>query len=155
MNRKPIELHLIDGTKPAHNALELPDNVKCRVPVAEWIQNPSSWDKIAFINDTADFLFQSYGIGSRQDRHTLAMLADQIDLYIKCSLAIEQEGLVSENNGGKTVGANAHITIRNKALTLIIQLMNELGLTPRSRLSGSKAESQTKVGKFLKGPIAQ
>jgi phage terminase small subunit len=155
VNRKPIELHLLEGTKPAHDAVQLPDSVKSRVPVAEWMENPAAWNKVAFIKETSDFLWESYGIGSKQDRHTLAILADQIDLYIKCSLAIEAEGLVSENNGGKTVGANAHLSIRNKATTLIIQLMNELGLTPRGRLSGGKVESQTKVGKFLQGPIAK
>jgi hypothetical protein len=30
--------------------------------------------------------------------------------------------------------------------------MNELGLTPRGRLSGTKAQSQTNIGKLMMGP---
>ena len=40
-------------------------------------------------------------------------------------------------------------------MTLIIQIMNELGLTPRSRLSSGKAESDSPVAQFLKGPFAK
>jgi hypothetical protein len=39
-------------------------------------------------------------------------------------------------------------------MTLIIQLMNELGLTPRSRLSAGKQEEDSPVAQFLKGPFA-
>jgi len=33
--------------------------------------------------------------------------------------------------------------------------MNEMGLTPRSRLASNKTEDNSPVAKFLKGPFAQ
>ena len=153
MNRKPIELHLIDGTKPEYHGVKpLPENLRQRIPEAEWLANPDAWDRSRFVEETADFLFDVYGIGSEQDRHALAMLADHIDTYVLCVKALRQEGLVTEYNEGKTIGANPHIAIRNKTLSLVIQLMNELGLTPKSRLASPKPNEDSAVAKFLKGP---
>jgi phage terminase small subunit len=155
MNRKPPELHLIDGTKSrTDNNFVMPEEVKKRIPKAEWLDNPDSWNKDKFIEETSEFLYTVYGIGNDQDKHTLAVLAEQIDLYIKCSKAINQFGIITTFNNGATVGPNPNIPIRNKAITIIIQLMNELGLTPRSRLSAGKVEDNSPVAKFLKGPLA-
>ncbi len=132
----------------------LPDNLKKRIPKAEWVDNPEAWDKIQFIEETAEFLYNVYGIGNDQDKHTLAMLADHIDTYVKCTDAIKRGGIVSKFNDGKTVGPNPYLSVRNKTMTLIIQLMNELGLTPRSRLSAGKQEEDSPVAQFLKGPFA-
>lgn len=152
MNRKPIELHIVDGTKPEYAGVTLlPEKLRKRIPEAEWVTS-YQFDKKQFITETADFLFDAYGIGNDQDRHTLAMLADHIETYVECNRAIKEQGLVAEQNGGTTVGANPHLTIRHKTLTLIIQLMNELGLTPRSRLASTKPKDDTAVARFLKGP---
>ncbi len=132
----------------------LPDNLKKRIPKAEWVDNPEAWDKTQFIEETAEFLYNVYGIGNDQDKHTLAMLADHIDTYVKCTDAIKRGGIVSKFNDGKTVGPNPYLSVRNKTMTLIIQLMNELGLTPRSRLSAGKQEEDSPVAQFLKGPFA-
>lgn len=153
MNRKPIELHIVEGTKPEYKGVQpLPEKLRKRIPKAEWVDNPDGWDKERFINETADFLFEAYGIGNDQDRHTLGMLADQIETYIQCTKAMNEQGLIQENNGGSTVGANPHFSIRAKTMTIIIQLMNELGLTPRSRLAAQKASEDSPAAKFLKGP---
>lgn len=153
MNRKPIELHLVEGTRPEYSGVQpLPEKLRKRIPEAEWVSNPDAWDRARFIEETANFLYEVYNIGTDQDRHTLAMLADQIDTYVLCVKAIREQGLVSEYNGGNTVGANPHISVRAKALTQIIQLMNELGLTPRSRLASQKPQEDSAVSKFLKGP---
>ena len=132
----------------------LPDNLKKRIPKAEWMDNPSAWDKKQFIEETSEFLYNVYGIGNDQDKHTLAMLADHIDTYIICTEGIKREGLVIDFNDGKTTGPSPYLSIRNKTMTLIIQLMNELGLTPRSRLSAGKQEEDSPVAQFLKGPFA-
>jgi P27 family predicted phage terminase small subunit len=117
--------------------------------------NPDAWDRSKFVAETSEFLFTVYGIGNDQDKHTLAMLADQIDIYVKCSKGIAKNGVVTTYNEGKTIGANPYIAVRNKALTLIIQLMNELGLTPRSRLAAGKVESESIATKFLTSPFKQ
>lgn len=156
MNKKPPELHLIDGTKPrgksTQNVATIPAHIKQRIPEAEWLENPSGWNRKAFIAETSNYLYEVYGIGSDQDKHTLSMLADQIETYITCMQGIKETGLVVEYNDGKTTGASPYVAVKNKAATLIIQLMNELGLTPRGRLSASKSDTKSDVSKFLRGP---
>ena len=153
MNKLPIELHLVQGTKPEHQITTLPESVKKRIPEAEWMTNPASWNKTVFVAETADYLFDVYGIGSDQDKHTLAMLADQIDLYVSCNIQLTGSNLVISTNDGKTLAPNPIISIRNNALKLVIQLMNELGLTPRGRLNKTEgnANDNSAVSKFLRG----
>ena len=157
MNYKAPELHIVDGTKPRRTfeAASIPNILKSRIPQAEWMDNPDAWDKVKFVEETAEFLFTVYGIGNNQDRHTLAMLADHIDLYVKCSKGIAKSGVVTTFNNGATIGPNPYVGIRNKTMTLIIQLMNEMGLTPRSRLSAGRLEEDSSVAAFLRGPLAQ
>ncbi len=155
-NRKPPELHIIDGTKSrTGNTRTQPDAIKKRIPQAEWMDNPDAWNKIKFVADTSEFLLEVYGIGNDQDKTTLYMLAEQVDLFVKCTKGIAKNGIVTTFNNGATVGPNPYIGIRNKAHTLIIQTMNELGLTPRSRLSAGKVEESSPLARFLKGPLAQ
>ena len=129
--------------------------IKKRIPQAEWMDNPDAWDKVKFVDDTSAFLLEVYGIGNDQDKTTLYMLAEQVDLFVKCTKGIAKNGIVTTFNNGATVGPNPYIGIRNKAHTLIIQTMNELGLTPRSRLSAGKVEESSPLAQFLKGPLAQ
>lgn len=155
-NKKPPELHLVDGTTPRKGMPALvPASIKKRIPKAEWLDDPAAWDKEKFITETADFLYEVYGIGNDQDKHTLAMLADHIETYVECNKALKKTGIVSKFNDGKTIGPNPYLTVRNKTMTLIIQIMNELGLTPRSRLSAGKKEDDSPVALFLKGPLAK
>ena len=153
MNKLPVELHLVHGTKPEHSAMPLPESVKKRIPEAEWMSNPTRWNKATFVEETANYLYDVYGIGSDQDKHTLAMLADQIDLYVSCNIQLAESDLVISTNDGKTLAPNPIISIRNNALKLVIQLMNELGLTPRGRLNKTvgNVSDNTAVSKFLRG----
>lgn len=156
MNKKPPELHAIDGTKSRRlQAAEIPANIKQRIPQADWVENPDAWDKQKFIADTSEFLFTVYGIGNEQDQHTLAMLAEEIELFVQCTKGIRKNGIITVFNEGKTIGPNPYITVRDKALKSSIQLMNELGLTPRSRLAAGKTEDESPLAKFLQGPLAQ
>lgn len=154
MNKKPPELHLIDGTvtRSREMPVMLPETIRCRIPVAAWGEDPSKWDRQKFIEDTADFLFKAYGIGNAQDQHILSVLADHMDTYVSCVDAIRKAGPVTRNNNGATVGPNPYLSVRNKTTTLIIQLMNELGLTPRGRLSTSNADDDSPLDKLMRGP---
>ena len=153
MNRKAPELHLIDGThkRAVIQAAPIPDQLKKRIPQAEWMDNYDAWNKAQFIDETSSFLYEVYGIGNNQDKHALAMLADHIDTYIKCTKGISANGVIIKFDNS-AVGANPYINIRNKTMTLIIQLMNELGLTPRGRLASGKVESESEVAIFMRGP---
>ena len=152
-NRKPPELHLIEGTvSRTGNTVMLPESIRKRVPKADWFENPDAWDSAKFIEETAEFLFTVYGIGNDQDKHLLAMLAGQIQIYIDCSRSINRQNLIVKFNAGATPGANPVISVQNKSIALIIQLMTELGLTPRGRLTSSKFEDDSPVSKLMRGP---
>ena len=58
-------------------------------------------------------------------------------------------------NDGKTIGPNPYITVRDKTLTQIVRLMNELGLTPKSRLANTNKKEDSPAAKFLAGPLAR
>lgn len=129
----------------------IPDKIKKRIPFAEWVSNPAGFSKQRFVEETAQYLFEVYGIGTDQDRHTLAMLADQMQTYITARLEQDQQPLVISINDGKTMCANPYIGIANKAMENCIKLMNELGLTPKSRLAANKLEDASPLADFLKG----
>ena len=46
------------------------------------------------------------------------------------------------------------LTIKNKTQAIIVQLMNELGLTPRGRLSAGKTEKSSPMSIFMQGPLS-
>ena len=164
MNKKPPELHIVDGTKSRTRGdlTNLPASIRKRIPSAEWMDNPDAWDKAKFIEETSDFLHTVYGIGNDQDKHALTMLADHIEVYVDCSKMLRylddevkrQSRLVIPQNNNATLAPSPWLSIRNKTTTLIIQLMNELGLTPRSRLASGKREEDSPVAQLLKGPFA-
>ena len=79
------------------------------------------------------------------------MLADQMQIYIDARKQQDTMPLVIEMNGGKTLAPNPYITIANKAMDNCIKLMNELGLTPKSRLAANKLEDASPLADFLKG----
>jgi phage terminase small subunit len=150
--RIPAEVHLIHGTKGEKMGTLLPESVKRRIPESEWMDNPDAWSKKRFYYETADYLFEVYGIGSDQERHTLTMLTDQIDTYVDCNRHIAVEGLVTSFNDGKTIGPSPYVSIRKEALKQIILLMNELGLTPKSRLAKPSSMPSSVLGKLMLGP---
>lgn len=151
VNRLPPELHLVHGTNAAHSAKPLPENVRARIPKADWLNNPDLWDRDKFIAETSEFLWQTYGIGSDQDKHVLSALAAQIEIYVRCWKGVQEGGIITQFNNGQTIGPNPYLTAGDKALARAIVLMNELGLTPRGRLATNKQEGG-KYAKLLSGP---
>ncbi|CAB4132632.1 COG3747 Phage terminase, small subunit [uncultured Caudovirales phage] len=147
----PSNLHLVHNKKKAEHINALTKKVKSKIPKASWLDNPDAWDKDAFIQETSDFLWDNFGIGADQDKHLLAMLAHQIEIYVQCMQGIAKDGIIMEFNAGQTYGANPYLTAGDKALTKIIALMNELGLTPKGRINAPKQEA-SKYQNLLNGP---
>ncbi len=149
-NKLPPEIHLVNGSKGENQGTVLPDRLRNRIPFAEWATDPESFSRERFVKETADYLFDVYGIGSAQDRHVLAMLADQLQVYVDAKRLQETLPMVVEMNDGKTLAQNPYIAIANKAMDNAVKLMNELGLTPRGRLAVNKSDATPLAG-FLKG----
>jgi hypothetical protein len=150
-HKLPPEIHAVHGSKGMNAGIMLPEKIKSRIPFAEWADNPETFSRKKFVEETANYLFDVYGIGSMQDRHTLAMLADQMQVYIDAKKLQSTLPLVVEINDGKTLAPNPYIALSNKAMDNCIKLMNELGLTPKSRLAANKLEDSSPLADFLKG----
>ena len=150
-HKLPPEIHAVHGSKGMNSGIMLPEKIKSRIPFAEWADNPDLFSRKKFVEETANYLFDVYGIGSMQDRHTLAMLADQMQVYIDAKKLQSTLPLVVEINDGKTLAPNPYIALSNKAMDNCIKLMNELGLTPKSRLAANKLEDSSPLADFLKG----
>jgi len=150
-NKLPPELHIVHGTQGKNMGTILPEKIKQRIPKAYWLTNPSAWNEDRFIEETAEYLYAVYGIGSEQDQHTLSFLATQITLYIQCLVNVKENGIVTEYNNGKTLGPSPYMALMDKLLQRIIVLMNELGLTPRGRLAKTSTDDSS-LGDLMAGP---
>jgi len=150
--KKPPELHVVNNRKGMNQGVLLPDEIKKRVPTAYWLDNFNAWDKEEFIKTTADYLYDVYGIGSDQDQHLLAMLALQIDTFIKCQKIVDDTHIIVKFNNGANHGTNPALIQRDRAYKLIISGMNELGLTPSGRLQKhTEPTSNASIGKLMQG----
>lgn len=148
MENKPTELRLVEGNS-------LSANLRKRIPHAEWMENPLAWDKKKFTQETADYIYDTYGIYDDQNKHTLSMLADQIETYVNCNIGLVGADLIISTNDGKTLAPNPLISIRDKTLTQIVRLMNELGLTPKSKLVKTNIRKESPVARLAAGPLAR
>lgn len=136
----PSELRIVRTADKVEAPIQ---KIQARVPQADWLENPDAWNASKFIKETADFMYEIYGIDADQDKHLLAMLADQISIYVEAKKGIARDGIVAEFNGGKTMGASPYFAVMKEALNKIVVLMNELGLTPKGRLGKTTSNTTT------------
>ncbi len=101
--------------------------------------NPDKWDKNEYVADIIKFVEQTQGINTYPNLVLIGLLANQIDIYVKCSQEITKSGLVEFYNKGATSGPSLHFSMADKALNRIVQLMKELGLTPSHRVGVIKS----------------
>lgn len=141
-------LQIIRGEKKASKS----DEVEKRIPKAAWLDDPVSWNPEKFIEETAEFLYQTQRINAEIDQHLLAMLATEMETYIKCSAELKKSGLLQVYNNGVTTGPSVYFGIAEKTTGNIQRLMKELCLLPRVRPGNGKPSSQA-VRDFLAGPF--
>ncbi len=99
----------------------------------------------------SNYLYQEYSITDAPLKHLIAILAVELETYELCRSEIENNGVIVFYNGGKTQGANPHLPILQKSVKNIMRIMKELGMTPKSRLSGKKYPKPSNHGEFCKG----
>jgi len=104
-----------------------------------WLTSPDKWDKDEFVAAIIKFVEQTQGINTYPNLVLIGLLANQIDIYVKCSQEITKSGLVEFYNKGATSGPSLHFSMADKALNRIVQLMKELGLTPSHRVGVIKS----------------
>ena len=148
-NEKPL-LSVVQTSgagRPSHEEI-----VRQRVPTAEWVTNPSTWSIPAFIEEISQYILDTYGIVEPHQRHAIGILAGHLDTYIKCTVALDNEGIVADYSGGKSLSVSAYLIARSKVMPMIISLMNELGLTPKAKLTSKSNANNNTLAKILKGP---
>jgi phage terminase small subunit len=85
--------------------------------------------------------------------HLLGILVTQIEVYIESVKMLQTDGLAMTFNNGVTVGPNPHITIADRSLNRILQLMKEMELSPKARDGyRSKDGGTPEFRAWLKGP---
>jgi len=153
LRKLPREVHVVRGTlaRARNVSVALPEKVKERIPFAEWASDAQAFTRERFVAETSQYLHDIYGIGTAHDRHVLMLLADQMQVYIDARSRMDEYALVVGLNDGKTLAPNPCLAIANKAMDNIIKLMNELGLTPKSRLTASKVDEVSPYAELLKG----
>ena len=123
------------------------------VAIVSWLDEPDTWNRDYFLEKTKNYLFKKNGVLDMADIQLVGMLASQIEIYVSSVQELKSSGLVINFNNGVTMGPNPHMTIADKALNRVVQIMKELELSPKSR-SGyrSNYEMSPELKRFLEGP---
>lgn len=119
-----------------------------------WLNDLNVWDQDHFLEESKQFLLKKNGVIDEADVQLLAILVTQINLYIASIREINISGSVIAFNNGITLGPNPHMTVADKSLNRIIQLMKELELSPKSK-DGFRSNSSPseELLNFLAGPF--
>ena len=115
---------------------EIPAEMRCPIPLAEWADNPNLFSRSQFIEETSEFMERVYGFHPASYQCTLWMLADQMQIYMDATTGYIESGSVMVVNGKE----NTWLRVRDGALQAILKLQRELGLTAASRLVAEKPE---------------
>ena len=136
--KTPIEVRNSQNIRVRVKLTELPEKLRCRIPVAEWLDNHQAFDRLKFIAQTESFIQTVYGLDQQSYQYMLLMLADAIQNFIDCEIGIVQ-------TGGLVIGdkINTLVLMQFDLTKIIIKLMRELGLTPASRLPDAPTTAKT------------
>ena len=132
--RKPVALKKLEATfrkdRAPENVVEL-ENVLA--PKPEWAEH----DAIASaLYDQVSLHVYNMGINSEVDGIAIALLADQLALYLKLRATVLADGPIVEttsSTGATIQKPHAALGPMNVAYTAIVKMMSEYGLTAASR----------------------
>jgi len=138
--------HKAAGTyrKDRHKESDLPKERPMR-PYKLHKESKKVWDKVVKVMDDANIL-------SKVDALALEMLCDSIVVYRKAHKEIMDNGftILSASKYGNVTKTNPANSVRNSALTEIVRILKEFGMTPGARgIKPSKGEAKTGVAKIL------
>lgn len=126
-----------------------------KIPIANWLHDPDSFNKEQFYKETIEFLFDIYSNAADIDKHLVGMLADSLETYIECKKVLDKQGYVIEFNDGKTLGTNPLYKTMNNAVSSYISLTNEIQISLKARVkNGVKepTEMDEALTKLMRGP---
>lgn len=119
----------------------------------KWLINIDDWNRDDFLADANSYLLNKNGAIGVGEMHLLGILVTQLEIYIECINGVQVDGLIISFNNGVTLGPNPHLTVADKALNRIVQLMKELELSPKAR-DGYRLHDgySPEFREWLKGP---
>lgn len=135
--KTPIEIRQSQNVRIRTKLAEIPTHLRCKIPVAEWLDKPESFSRSQFIEETGLFIEQVYGAEPMSYQHLLMLLADQMQTYVDATTGLRESGnaLVVDDK------PSVWFTMRSAATQNIIRLMREAGLTPASRLPATTPQA--------------
>lgn len=68
---------------------------------------------------------------NEQIKFKLNLLDDLINDYYKCNQNIEQNGMITSFNDGKTKGINPTIKYKVQIIKLILKILKDVGINPK------------------------
>ena len=136
--KTPIEIRSSQNIRVRVKLAEIPPPLGCRIPTAEWLDNPQAFNRLKFIAETSNFIDSVYAIEPQCYETIILMLADAMQNYIDCDIGIAE-------TGGLVIGdkINPLVLMQFDLTKTIIKLMRELGLTPASRLPATTEPAKT------------
>ena len=128
--KTPIEIRKALNIRVKTQLAEIPADMRCPIPVAEWAENPKTFSKAKFIEETMHFIDRVYGFEPTSYEYQVYFLACEMQVYCDASAGFRDGGSEIVVNGKQ----NPWLKVRDIATQNIIKVMRELGLTPASRL---------------------
>lgn len=126
----PIEIRKALNIRIKTQLAEIPTDMRCPIPIAEWAENPGAFSKEKFIEETMYFIDRVYDFEPTSYKYQVYFLACEMQVYCDASAGFRDDGSEIVVNGKQ----NPWLKVRDIATQNIIKLMRELGLTPASRL---------------------
>ena len=144
--RKPTALHELHGTGQPSRMNQLEPVLAARMPDKPgWIEEDPLAS--ALFNQVSQYV-HNMGVATEVDGLGLALMADQLSIYIEMRKKIREEGTIITVMGsqGQEV-TKAHPCLPQMSTTLgsIHKLMREYGLTPSSRGNVSVVDNASPV----------
>jgi phage terminase small subunit len=128
--KTPIEVRQVLNIRVRTRLAEIPADMRKPIPKAEWLDNPKSFSKKRFIEETMYFMERVYGLEPSSYEYQVLFLAEELQVYCDAMAGFIDGGSEIIVNGKQS----PFLKIRDASTLNIIKLSRELGLTPASRL---------------------
>jgi len=101
-----------------------------KTPIADWLIEPENWNKKNYVEETINYMMENVSNCNPIDQHLIGMLADTMEILIKCSHNMKLKGLVVYNKSGEIIGKSPYVSIYQKQHSLALLIMKQLNLMP-------------------------
>ena len=137
--KKPNEIHILEGTDRTTRGTNVVFSVtNDSLSEEPTLQELSDIDREVLFESLKSWVCDMTG-QYKIDQYLLSMLVDQYTIYAVSKMDVEERGVLLEGPKGKYV--NHALYNMNTAHDKIVKMMQEFGMTPKTR-SGVKASNQ-------------